>query len=76
VSEYFDRHLSARDGKVHRFDVPGINAINFLLEHSLGGGGIASLRPDPLGKSFGQMLLSFPINSMPCLQDIRESTYH
>ena len=76
VTEYFDRHLSARDGKVTRFDVPGINAINFLLEHSLGGGGVASLRPDPLGKSFGQMLLSFPIDSMPCLQDIRESTYH
>ena len=30
-----------------RYDVPGINAMNFMLYNSLGGGGIASLRSDP-----------------------------
>jgi Acyclic terpene utilisation family protein AtuA len=48
-------------GEVERFDVPGIHALNFLLHESLGGGGIASLRNDPQGKSHAQMLLDFPI---------------
>ena len=33
---------------MHRYDVPGIHGLNFVLESSLGGGGIASIRPDPL----------------------------
>ena len=32
---------------VFRYEVPGIHAVNFVLENSLGGGGIASLRSDP-----------------------------
>lgn len=30
-----------------RYELPGIHAFNFVLEDSLGGGGIASLRSDP-----------------------------
>lgn len=30
-----------------RYELPGIRAFNFVLENSLGGGGVASLRPDP-----------------------------
>ena len=30
-----------------RYDLPGIDGINFVLRNSLGGGGIASLRSDP-----------------------------
>lgn len=40
-----------------RFELPGVYALNFVLKNSLGGGGVASLRPDPQGKGFGQMLL-------------------
>lgn len=58
VAGYF-RHLL--EGTVYRFELPGINALNFLLTHSLGGGGVASLRADPQGKCYGQMLLDFPI---------------
>ena len=58
-------------GQVHRYDVPGIHAVNFLLEKSLGGGGIASLRPDPLGKAFAQMLLSFELKDMPDLESLK-----
>jgi len=54
------KHLSK--AQVVRFDVPGINAFNFVIEEALGGGGAASLRNDPLGKTFGQILLSHPIN--------------
>lgn len=59
--------------KVHRFDVPGIHAVNFLVENVLGGGGIASPRPDPLGKSFAQMLLSLPLNNMPSVEEIKKN---
>ncbi|RAS12307.1 acyclic terpene utilization AtuA family protein [Cupriavidus alkaliphilus] len=48
-------------GEVERFEVPGLHALNFLLHAALGGGGVASLRSDPLGKSFAQMLLDFPL---------------
>lgn len=43
--------------KVERFFLPGPGAINFLLHDCLGGGGTASLRNDPQGKGFAQILL-------------------
>jgi hypothetical protein len=58
VANYFAHHL---EGNVERFDVPGIRAMNFVLYDVLGGGGIASLRNDPQGKGFAQMLLDFPV---------------
>jgi hypothetical protein len=48
-------------GKVTRYDVPGVNAFNYVLEQALAGGGAASLRNDPLGKTFGQILLSHAV---------------
>ena len=58
VRAYF-AHLV--QGEVERFDVPGLHALNFVLHRALGGGGVASLRSDPLGKSFAQMLLDYPL---------------
>ncbi|MGQ0700255.1 MAG: acyclic terpene utilization AtuA family protein [Panacagrimonas sp.] len=49
------------EGPVRRWDMPGFHGLNFLLERSLGGGGIASVRIDPQGKAFAQMLLDYPI---------------
>lgn len=48
-------------GKVERFYLPGTGAINFLLHDVLGGGGVASLRNDPQGKTYAQILLQTPI---------------
>jgi hypothetical protein len=48
-------------GGVERFELPGVHALNFMLHDALGGGGTASLRNDPQGKAFAQMLLDFPI---------------
>jgi hypothetical protein len=48
-------------GQVTRFDLPGIHAINFVCEQALGGGGMSSLRNDPLGKGMAQMVLSMPV---------------
>jgi hypothetical protein len=53
-----------RDGDqapVQRWELPGTQSFNFLLPHALGGGGVASLRTDPQGKAFAQMLLEFPV---------------
>jgi hypothetical protein len=44
-------------GPARRFEAPGLNALNFLIEDALGGGGMASLRIDPQGKAYGQMVL-------------------
>ena len=49
------------EGEVERFDWPGINGWNFVLRHALGGGGVASLRYDPQGKSYAQILMEFPV---------------
>ena len=48
-------------GSVTRFDVPGIHALNFLCTQALDGGGMASLRNDPLGKGMAQILLAMPV---------------
>jgi hypothetical protein len=49
------------EGEVERFDWPGINGWNFVLRRALGGGGVASLRYDPQGKSYAQILMDFPV---------------
>ena len=48
-------------GKVTRYDVPGVSGFNFLLEESLGGGGISSLSTDTQAKTYAQILLDIPI---------------
>ena len=49
-------------GAVRRYDWPGLFALNFVLEHALGGGGVASLRHDPQGKGLCQILLEAEID--------------
>ncbi len=51
----------AVEGAVTRHELPGIGAFNFVCEQALGGGGMASLRHDPLGKGMAQILLTMPI---------------
>ena len=48
-------------GRVERFHLPGLHAMNLVLHQALEGGGPASLRLDPLGKGMAQMLLELPI---------------
>ena len=49
-------------GRVERFEVPNLNAFNFILHDSLGGGGTESLKEDPQGKSHGQGLLEMEVD--------------
>lgn len=44
-------------GKVERFELPNLHALNFLLHGSLGGGGTLSLMTDAQGKTFSTALL-------------------
>ena len=50
-------------GPVRRYEAPGLNALNFVLDNALGGGGMASLRIDPQGKAYGQMALEMIIRA-------------
>jgi hypothetical protein len=52
-------------GDVTRYDVPGIHAMNFVCREALDGGGMASLRNDPLGKGMAQILLAMEIPAPP-----------
>ncbi len=59
VAQHFAHFLK---GDVQRFYLPGCHAINFVLDQVLGGGGMASLRNDPQGKGYAQLLLAHPID--------------
>ena len=62
VRNYFAHVLAGgSEGRVERWELPGTFSLNFLLHHALGNGGAASLRTDPQGKCFAQMLLDFPV---------------
>jgi len=61
VASYMQHVLDAEKGRVIRYELPGLNALNFMLENALGGGGVASLRIDPQGKALAQQLLDMPV---------------
>ena len=62
LRHYFAHVLDGGEsGKVERWELPGTMSFNFLLHNVLGGGGAASLRTDPQGKAFAQMLLDYPV---------------
>lgn len=49
-------------GEVERFELPNLDALNFLLHESLGGGGTLSLMTDAQGKTFSTALLRMYID--------------
>lgn len=56
--EVVKRHFGSMvEGKVERFELPNIGALNFLLHHALGGGGTRSLKLDAQGKTYAAALL-------------------
>ena len=58
VKKYFDGICL---GDVERFELPNINALNFLLHDTLGGGGTVSLKNDAQGKTLASALLMMEI---------------
>ena len=62
LRKYFAHVLAGGEGgTIQRWELPATMSLNFLLHHALGNGGAASLRTDPQGKAFGQMLLDYPV---------------
>jgi hypothetical protein len=49
-------------GGVERFELPNLNALNFLLHGALGGGGTVSLKTDAQGKTLSTALLRMEID--------------
>jgi hypothetical protein len=64
VEEFF-RPLGT--GPVVRYDVPNLEALNFILPGVLDGGGSRSLRIDAQGKTLGMALLELSIDAPPGL---------
>ena len=48
-------------GNITRYELPTLQAINLVLEQSLGGGVTRSLSHDPHGKSYSALILTMPI---------------
>ena len=48
-------------GGVERYELPNLNALNFLLHGALGGGGTVSLKTDAQGKTLSTALLRMEI---------------
>ena len=51
------RHFKGMVSGVERFELPNLNALNFLLHGALDGGGTISLKTDAQGKVYSTALL-------------------
>jgi hypothetical protein len=61
------RHFKGMVSGVERFELPNLNALNFLLHGALGGGGTISLKTDAQGKVYSTALLRMEIPVPPAL---------
>ena len=70
--EIIKKHLTAEKvkehftgickGKVDRYELPNIRALNFMLHNTLGGGGTVSLKHDAQGKTLAAALLRMELD--------------
>ncbi|HVH09530.1 MAG TPA: hypothetical protein VM736_07015 [Gemmatimonadales bacterium] len=58
VARHFEGLIT---GKVERFELPNLNALNFLLHGALDGGGTISLKTDAQGKVLSTALLRMTV---------------
>jgi len=61
------RHFKGMVNGVERFELPNLNALNFLLHEALDGGGTISLKTDAQGKVYSTALLRMEIPVTPAL---------
>jgi hypothetical protein len=55
------RHFKGMAHGVERFELPNLNALNFLLHEALDGGGTISLKTDAQGKVYSTALLRMEV---------------
>jgi hypothetical protein len=68
TSEAVKKHFKGIcKGKVERYELPNLWALNFLLHNTLGGGGTVSLKQDAQGKTLAAALLRMKIDIPPSL---------
>lgn len=48
-------------GPIHRYELPKLQALNFVIEHALGGGVTRSLAADAHGKSLSSLMLQIEL---------------
>ncbi len=65
-------HFGDAIGRVERFELPNLGALNFLLHDALGGGGTVSLMTDAQGKTFSTAMLRLELD-VPA-QTLKEAT--
>jgi hypothetical protein len=61
------RHFRGMSSGVERFELPNLNALNFLLHGALDGGGTISLKTDAQGKVYSTALLRMEIPVPPAI---------
>lgn len=59
VKQHFSRICL---GKVERYELPNLRALNFILHDSLGGGGTEALQSDAQGKVHGLAMLHMELD--------------
>lgn len=65
TTERIARHLpNLACKRIVRFELPGLHALNFVLEGALAGGVTRSLALDPHGKTLGAQLLDMPVEGL------------
>lgn len=62
TTERVKAHFGDAVGDIVRFELPNLNALNFLLHNALGGGGTVSLMTDAQGKTFSTAMLRMEVD--------------
>jgi hypothetical protein len=71
TTERVRQHFGALvKGRVERFELPNLNALNFLLHEALDGGGTMSLMTDAQGKTFSTAMLRMRLPVPAELRDL------
>jgi hypothetical protein len=61
-------------GKVDRYELPNLNALNFILHDSLGGGGTETMKTDAQGKVHGLAMLHMELEVPDALLTTKSSS--
>ena len=62
-------------GHVERYEIPGLQSFNFVVDHALAGGASRSLRLDTQGKALGVVLLEMNVPAPPDLSPIAPEVF-